>query len=124
MPPNKCPLTNELLNITLNVGVLTILCGFTIGVKNQNSLNQNLCQLVQNAPSGAVSLRWILRDDHHHHHPGRMRLPERPVCLELDWRPTADESAWFAGVFRLNPGFPRFASQDNVVDLRWSRIYP
>lgn len=64
--------------------------------------NHNLCEAVRDIPPGAARRCWTLRADNHGHHHGRVRLSECPLYLELQWRPTAEDTVQRVGVFRLD----------------------
>ena len=64
--------------------------------------NHTLCEIVQDVPRGAAHRYWTLRADNQGHHHEIVRLSERPLYLELHWRPSAAGSVRRVGVFRLD----------------------
>jgi len=64
--------------------------------------NNNLCEVVHSIPPGAAKCHWTLRADNHGHYHSIICLSKSPLYLELDWRPTANDTVRQVGVFRLD----------------------
>jgi 5-methylcytosine-specific restriction endonuclease McrA len=68
--------------------------------------NQNLCEAVQNIPTGAAERHWTLHTYYRcaggSHWHAKLKLSESPLYLELHWRRDRFGSVRRLGVFRLD----------------------
>ncbi len=62
----------------------------------------DLSRFVEEIPAGVPRRRWTLRADNRGHYHNAVRASESPLHLEFHWRPTANDSVRFVGIFRLN----------------------
>jgi hypothetical protein len=74
--------------------------------KQTHMENHDLCELVQDIPTGVKLHIWKPRANHRcaggSHWHAKVKLSERPYYLELYWRKTADDPVQRVGIFRLN----------------------